>query len=224
MSRVGSLPCEASGQETSFIHANSPHHHTLLHSTQFQCIVSQHYIALPIIEKYECTQNSEMHIVYWTMHSSYTVKHLQKACCSRILDNVHWWTILGTFWGGTSQWCPLQLSHAFWASRGWPATADSLVIIGTFSPEMLKQIYDWLVTRELVKSGKVHIVKTFTCKICRKMLQSGEECGFHMQICDGSCQVEYERRVGVTDCNKHLHPLPPTHHKQVKPHPPTHPP
>ena len=109
----GSLPCEASGQETSFIHANSPHHHTLLHSTQFQCIVSQHYIALPIIEKYECTQNSEMHIVYWTMHSSYTVKHLQKACCSRILDNVHWWTILGTFWGGTSQWCPLQLSHAF---------------------------------------------------------------------------------------------------------------
>ena len=152
MSRVGKPPLWSLWARDQFYSCkfSTPPHFATFHTISMHCFTTLHCLAH---HKYECTQNSEMHIVYWTMHSSYTVKHLQKACCSRILDNVHWWTILGTFWGGTSQWCPLQLSHAFWASRGWPATADSLVIIGTFSPEMLKLTNLWLVGDE--RAGQI---------------------------------------------------------------------
>ena len=56
-----------------------------------------------------------------------------------------------------------------------------------------------------VQVKDISTVKDFTCKICRKTLQSAEECGFHMQIV--AAAAKWIMRVGVTDCNKHLQPL-----------------
>ena len=49
------------------------------------------------------------------------------------------------------------------------------------------------------------IVKDFTCKICRKTLQSAEECGFHMQIvaaaAKGIMRGESVSLIATSICN-----------------------